>query len=193
MPKRKPKLIVVAGCAASGKSTIARILARLMGATYIDKDDATRRLTDLALTLGGHEPTDRESDFYVDRIRDLEYDTMFAIANANLDIGNDVVVSAPFLNVIKDYDAWNTLRYPIACDSFDVDIIWIEHDAKAEHARMIARAATRDGNKLSDWGKYEQSVENIEPDDRYDALRFENADGSSPDDVAWDIYRAVIR
>lgn len=193
MPKRKPKLIVVAGCAASGKSTIARILARLMGATYIDKDDATRRLTDLALTLGGHEPTDRESDFYVERIRDLEYDTLFAIANANLDIGNDVVVSAPFLNVIKDYDAWSTLGYPIACDSFDVDIVWIEHDAKAEHARMTARAATRDGNKLSKWNEYEKSVENTEPDGRYDALRFENADGSSPDDVAWDIYRTVIR
>lgn len=60
---RKPQFIVFAGCAASGKTFIARLVAKDKGAHLIDKDDATRRFTDFVLELKGISAQDRESKF----------------------------------------------------------------------------------------------------------------------------------
>lgn len=188
----KPKLIVVAGCAASGKTTIARFLAKMMGAAYVDKDDATRRFTDLALELNGMSKGDRESDFYLRYLRDTEYDTMFAIAKENLSIGNDAVVSAPFLNVIRDASAWAANGYPTSCDDFDVCIVWVAHDIELEHSRMIGRGATRDGNKLSQWDIYAQSVDGIEPDTEYNAIVVKNPDGGKPEAIAEELHLHIM-
>lgn len=178
---RKPKLVAVAGCAASGKTTIARFLAKMMGAAYVDKDASTRRFTDLVLELNGMPIDDRESDFYLHYLRDTEYDTMFAIAQENLSIGNDVVVSAPFLNVIRDAHTWEANGYPKSCDDFDVCIVWITHDIELEHSRMSRRGAARDGNKLSQWEIYAQSVDDIEPDVAYNAIIVKNPVDGNPE------------
>lgn len=190
---RKPKLIVIAGCAASGKTTIAQHLAKLMRATYIDKDDATRRFTDLVLKLHGLPPYDRESEFYVSRVRDTEYDTMFAVAKGNLLLGNDVVVSAPFLNVIEDAAQWEERRYPVSNPEYDVILIWIAHDVETEHARMIERAAIRDGNKLQHWDEYVESVKDMVPDAAYGAIVIDNPDERSPYDTARLLYGMMRR
>lgn len=191
--KNKPNLIVIAGCAASGKTTIARHLAKLMNAAYVDKDDATRRFTDLVLKLHGLPPYDRESEFYVNQVRDTEYDTMFAIAKGNLELGNDVVVSAPFLNVIGAASKWREMRYPVSNPEYDVTMIWISHDLETEHARMIERAAIRDGNKLRHWDEYAEDVRNLAPDSAYNAIIIDNPDDRPPYETAKNIYEMLRR
>ena len=65
----EPTLRIVIGTAGSGKSTIARRLARQYAAAYLDKDAMSARFVEAALLAAGYDPGDRESNaFYRERI-----------------------------------------------------------------------------------------------------------------------------
>ena len=64
----EPTLRIVTGTAGSGKSTIARRLARQHAAAYLDKDAMSARFVEAALLAAGYNPGDRESNaFYRER------------------------------------------------------------------------------------------------------------------------------
>ena len=73
----EPTLRIIIGTAGSGKSTIARRLARTYAAAYLDKDAMSARFVEAALLAAGYDPGDRESNaFYRERILPLEYDSL---------------------------------------------------------------------------------------------------------------------
>jgi AAA domain len=99
----EPTLRIVIGTAGSGKSTIARRLARQYAAAYLDKDAMSARFVEAALLAAGYNPGDRESNaFYRERILPLEYDSLLDVAGANLRIGHPVVIDAPFSPYLSD-------------------------------------------------------------------------------------------
>ena len=76
----EPTLHIVIGTAGSGKSTIARRLARQYAAAYLDKDAMSARFVEAALLAAGYDPGDRESNpFYRDNILPLEYDSLLDV------------------------------------------------------------------------------------------------------------------
>ena len=77
----EPTLRIVIGTAGSGKSTIARRLARQYAAAYLDKDAMSARFVEAALLAAGYNPGDRESNaYYRERILPLEYDSLLDVA-----------------------------------------------------------------------------------------------------------------
>lgn len=155
----KPQAILIGGYAGSGKSELARILARETGWPILDKDTLTRPLVERALEALGQSPNDRESPVYLSEVRPREYEALAAGALENLQCGSSVIVTAPFLRefadtawlhrTIGDYDAFNATT----------TIVWVYCDPKSMHTYLRRRGAARDGAKLADWEQYVTGID----------------------------------
>ncbi len=150
----KPHVILIGGYAGSGKSELARILARETGWPLLDKDTLTRPLVERALEALGQSPNDRESPIYVSDIRPREYEALAAATLENLQCGNSVIVTAPFIREFDDA-AWlgRTLGEYDALNG-DTTVVWVYCDPKTMHTYLRRRSAARDGAKLADWAQY---------------------------------------
>lgn len=82
----RPTLVVVTGPPASGKSTIARELARELGMPFVSKDDLKERLYE---TFGSDDELQPAIDGAALAI-------LFSVARGNLDAGVDVLVESNF-------------------------------------------------------------------------------------------------
>ena len=95
------KLILVTSPPASGKTTLAKALAKAMHETvYLDKDTLiplSKKIFEAA-----SEPYDRSSDFFEKNIRDLEYQVILDFATEAINYDSDVIINAPFAREIRD-------------------------------------------------------------------------------------------
>ncbi|MET8975017.1 AAA family ATPase [Streptomyces sp. NPDC004539] len=143
----------VIGPAGSGKSTVARLLARLTGAAHLDKDTACTRLTEALLTAAGTDPDDRDGNaYYLSAVRELEYLTLLDLARDNLAAGRDVVLDAPFGSYFADAGflpeaarrhGWPAGVVPV--------VVRVRVDSGTAYGRVRARGLARDASKLADW------------------------------------------
>lgn len=150
----KPQVILIGGYAGSGKSELARMLARETGWALLDKDTLTRPVVERALEALGQSPNDRESAVYLSDVRPREYEALSEATLENLQCGNSVIVTAPFIRefadttwlqrTVGDYDALNA----------GTTIVWVYCDPKTMHTYLRRRGAARDGAKLADWEQY---------------------------------------
>src|SRR5579859_926808 len=112
-----PTVYFVIGPAGSGKSTVATLLAKQLGAVYLDKDSLTTYFTEALLAQAGNDPHERDnSEFYQSTVMDLEYATLLRVAGDNLRLGLSVVLDAPFVRYFPQEDyvehAALTYRWP---------------------------------------------------------------------------------
>lgn len=168
--------IIITGCAGSGKTTIGKRIAEEFKCPYIDKDTVTGDYTDHLLIQNGLSSEDRESEYYVNIVRDIEYKATLKVCEENLEIGNDVVLSIPFIAQIQDYSKWKNMIDINKLEQMGVKVsfIWIVHDISMEYERVRNRNATRDKNKLNNWDEYAQTVDGIEPAKEYNPYLFNN-------------------
>lgn len=176
--KLKTKFIIISGFAGSGKTTIGKELSRVLGYMYVDKDTLTTRYTDYVLIEKGSNSGDRESDLYVNQIREIGYKTAFDLCMENLELGNDVILSIPFIQEIKDYQKFEKL---VDIQKFrnlaiDLKIVWIKHNIDIEHIRIEKRGEERDKYKLEHWEEYRQKNKDIKIDDKYNIYELANDD-----------------
>lgn len=176
--KLKTKFIIISGFAGSGKTTIGKELSRVLGYMYVDKDTLTTRYTDYVLIEKGSNSGDRESDLYVNQIREIGYKTAFDLCMENLELGNDVILSIPFIQEIKDYQKFEKL---VDIQKFrnlaiDLKIVWIKHNIDLEHIRIEKRGEERDKYKLEHWEEYRQKNKDIKIDDKYNIYELANDD-----------------
>ncbi|KND32729.1 AAA family ATPase [Streptomyces acidiscabies] len=146
----------VIGPAGSGKSSVARLLAKLTGAAYLDKDTACTRLTEALLKTADTDPDDRDGNaYYLSTVRELEYLTLLDLARDNLAVGRPVVLDAPFgsyfadpgfLTTTANRHSWPTGVEPI--------VVHVRVDSPTAQARIRARGLARDASKLADWPKF---------------------------------------
>ncbi len=168
-------LVIIAGCAGSGKTTVGKELAKQLGFAYIDKDTVTREYTDFILSELGSFAGDRESELYKRRILPIEYRVTFKVCREVLENGNSVVVTIPFISQIKDWSRWLTIKEEARIDdSVDTKFIWIKHDIDTEKKNIIKRNAVRDKYKLQHWDEYAESVEDIRPAPEYNIYEYNN-------------------
>lgn len=179
---KKPTFVIVTGCAGSGKTSLGKAIAKEKHWTYIDKDTVTRHFADYILVSKGKDKNDRESEIYCNEIRPIEYKLTFKVCQENLNLGNSVILTIPFIAQIRDYNRWLEMikEYELDLEEVNVKFIWINHDEGGEYTRITRRAAQRDGYKLEHWEEYLEGLEGISPDERYQAYRYDN-DGVSAD------------
>lgn len=150
----RPQTILIGGFAGSGKSELARILARETGWPLLDKDTLTRPLVERALDALGQSPNDRESPVYLSEIRPREYEALASATLENLQCGNSVIVAAPFLREFAD-DAWlNRTTRDYEALNAATTVVWVYCDPRTMQTYLRRRGAARDGAKLADWDQY---------------------------------------
>jgi predicted kinase len=128
------KLVVMAGLPASGKSSVARELARRIGAVWLRIDSM-----DQAIWASGTAPSD---------LRDWTYRAAQAVAVDNLKIGRDVIADC-VNDSQKARDGWSE-----SGRRSGVDVVWLEIICSdpAEHRRRVeTRTSDIAGLALPDW------------------------------------------
>ncbi len=139
-------LHIVCGLPASGKTTFATQLARETGSALIDSDTATDLIIQAAHRAADLDPHDRDSPTYKKTYREPVYETLFALATANLPHTN-VIIAGPFTAELQDKSSWmKTLeqRFP----DHHIQLHHLEIPETERLKRMKNRGELRDAAKL---------------------------------------------
>jgi len=152
--KGEQQMIVIGGYAGSGKTELGRILTKITNWPLLDKDSVSRPMTEAALAIAGGDITDRESPLYLEKIRPAEYETLTLVMLENLECGNNVILSAPFIREFKD-QAWvDRLSSGHNDINAKVTFVWVRVDEDSMHTYLRHRGAARDTWKLNNWDQY---------------------------------------
>ncbi len=174
------RLILVAAPPASGKSYVARQLARALNpVVFLDKDTLTILSKQIFAVAG--ELYDRSSAFFEQQVRNYEYDTIFALAKDALRFNNTVLINAPFTREVRNPEYVKELREHLYDRHIALTIIWVVADPEVCHKRMIGRNSERDSWKLAHWDEYiarcdfsiPKGIDN--PKDKRDFILFYNS------------------
>ncbi|SNT55288.1 Predicted kinase [Asanoa hainanensis] len=174
--------LLVAGPPASGKTVLGAALARRLGATLLDQDALTGPLTSVIADLLGTDELDNAR--LAEATRSARYETLYAAAIDNLAAGNPVVLVAPFTAERRDPDAWQRVADRLAAAGGGPVLVWLRVTPELVRARMSARAADRDREKLADLAAFLDRVDLGPPAARHLAV---NAAAPTADQV-----RAVL-
>ena len=149
---------------------------------YIDKDVATSHLSEYILETMS--PTnnkhDRESEFYTQTVRPLEYKSILMQALDNVELGNNVVMTAGFELEMQDanwLDNHPIMQKIIALAQLKV--IHVHVDKQTLLKRLISRNELRDEWKLNNWDAYWQQVDQMKitwDTTKYKLFTFDNSD-----------------
>lgn len=126
MSRRTPLLVMLKGHPGTGKSSLARCLARRTGWALIDKDDSRGPLSAIQQSQDG------------DSINALAYDIMFQSAATQLKCGNSCIVDCP----LARQALWDTALKLAAQHEVIVALIELEPPSdEIWKARIDARCA----------------------------------------------------
>lgn len=156
----RPPALVLTGAPATGKSTLAAILAGRLRAALIDQDVATQPLVDVVAALVGAD--DLDDPRLASATRSARYEVVTAIAESNLRAGTPVILVAPFTSERSSSSSWTALRDRLAAAGGEPLLVWLHLPAAQIVARLRSRGAVRDAAKLAD-PAYEASLPVAEP------------------------------
>jgi sugar-phosphatase len=132
------RVVVVAGPAGAGKSTLGRALATRMRAALLDLDDLTNPILDAVWSGTGHwnDPEHRAL------VRPARYAVLRAAASAQVATGVDAVLVAPFTAELAGGDEWAALTAAVA--PVEPFVVWIDTPVDVLATRVRERAEARD-------------------------------------------------
>jgi predicted kinase len=142
-----PRAVLVTGAPATGKSTLAAALAPRLGAAVLDLDVATGPLTAVVAGLIG--ARDLADPRLAGLTREARYETLFALAEANLRAGLSVVLVAPF-TAERSAAGWDVVRRRLEPYAGRPVLVWLHLPAGELVHRLSSRGAARDADKVRD-------------------------------------------
>jgi len=162
-PETRPTLIIFAGLSGVGKTTIARELARQVGAVYVRIDSIEQAL--------------RDAEVVAEPLNDAGYRAAYAVAEDNLRLGRTVIAdSVNPLRVTRD--AWLNVARRAHANAVEVEIIC--SDAAQHRSRIETRTGDIPGLRLPTW--QEAVSRNYQPWDRQHII-IDTASGNMPEVV----------
>ncbi|WP_040949567.1 AAA family ATPase [Gorillibacterium massiliense] len=164
------KLVFFVGVAGTGKTTVARKLVERMPVCFIDRDTVGGRFVEAMLENAGLDKDDRDSSYYKEKLRDLEYDTAKDICIENLGLRQNVFMISPFTAELKSA-AWLTEMLAAAGltqSEVDVKVVAVTlANADKQRERIIERNTDRDEWKLEHWDEYAKRIQFV-PEIKWD-------------------------
>jgi predicted kinase len=134
--KPPPMLIIFGGLPATGKTTIARDLARQLGATYLRIDTIEQAL--------------RESATMSQPVNDEGYRVAYAVAEDNLRLGRTVIADS--VNPVRlSRDAWVSVAHRAHASAVEVEVVC--SDPQLHRQRVETRSVDIRGLTLPTWEK----------------------------------------
>lgn len=156
------KLVFFVGVAGTGKTTVAKKLAARIPAAFLDRDTVGGRFVEKFLESNGQDPNDRDSAFYKEHLRDLEYDTTKDICIENLGAGQNVFMISPFTAELKNREWIEEVisAAGLGKDQVDVKVIAVAlKDMELQKQRIVDRQTERDQWKLEHWDDFKKRVD----------------------------------
>ncbi|WP_208590710.1 AAA family ATPase [Gracilibacillus suaedae] len=156
------KLVFFVGVAGTGKTTVAEKVSEHIPCAFLDRDTVGGRFVERFLEMNDLDPNDRDSTFYKENLRDLEYDTTKDICIENLRVGQNVFMISPFTAELKNKE-W--IEEVIAASDktkaeVDVKVVVVTlQDIEQQRKRIEERGTDRDTWKLENWDSYETRVD----------------------------------
>lgn len=149
----RPAVIAMTGLSGTGKSTVARLLARVLGAD-VHRSDAVRK--SLSGTQGPASSS-WQSGIYSEAWSDATYDRMFELGAHSVTEGHPVILDAAFLDSDRCEEAATMAR------EHDVSFVLIETtcDEDVLLHRLEERAARKDDPSDADVAIYRQQQASI--------------------------------
>lgn len=172
-----PRLILFAGHAGTGKSTLAKkalpLIVEKTGEDFffLDKDTVYGAFSSHVMELTTNNPNDRDSPYYLKHLRNWEYSGLIEIAKENLQLGVNVILVGPFSSEIQSGKMFSAQALGIPKET-SIRIAWIDLDVNEAKRRMEKRADPRDEWKLAHWEQYIQR--RVEPPNHASIQRFDN-------------------
>lgn len=152
-------LIFIGGEAGVGKSTIARVLKeRINPVVVIDKDEFTSVFVDELLTSNGHSKGDRESDYYLNTVKPLEYKQIDSMVWHSIE-SSSLIVTAPFFDCFFDEIWLERMKSLANFHAAKVSFLFITRHNYSIRLGLIERGAIRDGWKITNYTAYRKMID----------------------------------
>ncbi|MBP2001618.1 putative kinase [Paenibacillus shirakamiensis] len=192
------KLIFFVGVAGTGKTTVARKLSDKIQAAFLDRDTVGGRFVERILEMKGLDKNDRDSEFYKENLRDLEYDTTKDICIDNLAAGQNVFMISPFTAELKNRAWIEEVLTSAGRSKSDVEtkvVVVTLSDMDVQKNRIIDRQTERDTWKLNHWDNFKERVQFI-PEVNWDipasAIHVFDNSGELTDEKVETLYRFIL-
>ena len=146
-------MILVAAPPACGKNYVSELICGAVEhVSYFDKDDLSILLRRSFALCG--ENIDMDGSFYLQNLRNAEYETLFNLAFSALRFSNLVLVNAPFLKEVRDAEYMSALKERAKKSGAELVLVWVTASNAVCYERMKARGSDRDTEKLARWEEY---------------------------------------
>lgn len=147
---KRHELIIVCGNAGVGKTTFGLQLAATYRACLLDIDTVSEKLVRAGLTKMGMDPNDRDSADYKAIYRHAIHETLFDLAEQNLEHLSCIIV-APFTQERRKPSFLGECAVRVRAP---VRVYYLRCNEATRKIRIHGRNNPRDASKIKDWTAY---------------------------------------
>jgi hypothetical protein len=171
--RSRPLLLITVGLVGSGKTTLARALAKRLGLTVISSDVLRKRLASVPLTE--HRFEEMESGIYSPDFSRQTYGALFKEAEKILQRGDPLILDASFIRA-EDRRIAQKLAEAAAADFAVLECRLNEEETRRRLMQRLKLGSVSDGR----WQVYQFQKERFEPLSEVTASRHFVIDSARP-------------